>query len=253
MTPDQYVAAVLAKYDVPRGPGSLAERVANAIAGPIRRWTGDSLAGIRFSGSYAKGTGVRGVADIDLFISLKAETPGTLKEIYERLYTFAALQFWSPRKQNVSIGITHQEARVDLVPGRVQKGYRNYHSLYRRKADSWTQTNVALHEQTVVQSGRQREIRAIKIWRLLKGFDFPSLYLELFVIDALSHRRRDTLADNVLLALSAIGRSLPSKRVVDPANSANVLSDELTSAQKHAIALRAAASARASNWTSIIW
>lgn len=253
MTPDQYVESVLAKYQVPRGPTSAAEQLGSAVAGPLRAWAGQQLNALEYSGSYAKETGVRGISDVDVFISLKSDTTNTLKEIYDGLYSLAQKQVWSPRQQNVSVGVTVNGTRGDLVPGKVQVGYQNYHSLYLRKRDSWTQTNVALHVDTVRKSGRLREIRAVKIWRLLHGLDFPSLYLELFTIQSLSGRSQWTLAENVTHALRTIGTSLASSRIEDPSNTNNVLSDELTRQEKERIASLASQSARQQYWKDIIW
>lgn len=253
MTPDQYVEAVLAKYAVPRGPTSPAGQLGSAVAGPLRTWAGQQLNELRYSGSYAKETGVRGISDVDVFISLKSDTNGTLKEIYEKLVSLAQANGWFPRRQDVSVGVTVNGTRGDLVPGKVQTGYQDYHSLYLRKRDSWTQTNVTLHVDRVRNSGRVKEIRAIKIWRMLRGLDFPSLYLELFTIKSLSGRSRSTLAENVLHALRAIGSSLPSTRIEDPANTNNILSDDLTQAEKQNIASSAAPSARQQYWKDIIW
>lgn len=253
MTPDQYVDSVLTKYSVPRGPSSPAEQLGATVAGPIRGWAGQQLDALVYSGSYAKETGVHGVSDVDVFISLKSDTTNTLKDIYDGLYSLAQKQGWSPRPQNVSVGVTVNGTCGDLVPGKVQEGYQNYHSLYLRKRDSWTQTNVALHVNTARNSGRLREIRAIKIWRLNHNFDWPSLYLELFTIHALSGRPQTALADNVLHALRTIGTSLASTRIEDPANSNNVLSDDLTAPEKQRIAGLASQSAREQSWGSIIW
>jgi len=164
MTPDQYVDSVLARYAIPRGPASPAERLGATVAGPVRAWAGQQLNALEYSGSYAKQTGVRGISDVDVFISLKSDTTGTLKEIYESLEALATNNGWSPRRQNVSVGVNINGTRGDLVPGKVQPGYQNYHSLYLRKRNSWTQTNVALHVDTVQSSGRLKEIRAVKIW-----------------------------------------------------------------------------------------
>ena len=253
MTPDQYVESVLAKYRVPRGPTSPAEQLGGSVAGRLRAWAGQQLNVLEYSGSYAKETGVRGISDVDVFISLKSDTTNTLRDIYDRLDALAQNQGWSPRQQNVSVGVTVNGTRGDLVPGKVQPGYQNYHSLYLRKRDSWTQTNVALHVDTVRNSGRLREIRAIKIWRLLQNLDFPSLYLELFTIQALSARSQSNLAENVLHALRTIGTSLASTRIEDPANTNNVLSDDLTRQEKERIASLAAQSARQQYWDNIIW
>jgi hypothetical protein len=253
MTPDQYVESILTRYAVPRGPTSPAERLGAAVAGPIRSWAGQQLNALEYSGSYAKETGVRGISDVDVFISLKSDTTNTLKEIYDSLHSLAQQQGWSPRAQNVSVGVTISGTRGDLVPGKVQAGYQNYHSLYLRKRDSWTQTNPTRHVHTVRNSGRLREIRAVKVWGFLHGLDFPSLYLELFTIQALSGRSQSALAENVLHALRTIGSSLTSTRIEDPANTNNVLSDDLTRQEKERIASLATQSAREQYWESIIW
>ena len=253
MTPDQYVESILAKYSVPRGPTSPAERLGSTVAGPLSTWAGQQLNALEYSGSYARETGVHGISDVDIFISLKADTTNTLKDLYVGLYSMAHQQGWSPRQQDVSVGVTVNGTRGDLVPGKVQPGYQNYHSLYVRRRDSWTQTNVALHVDKVRTSGRVREIRAVKIWRCLRSLDFPSLYLELFTIQSLAGRSTSTVAENVLHALRAIGASLPSTCVVDPANTGNVLSSDLTKQEKERIASSATQSVRESLWEKIIW
>jgi hypothetical protein len=82
MTADQYVEAILAKYAVPRGPTSPAERFGAAVGRPLRAWTGQQLSALEYSGSYAKETGVHGNSDVDVFISLKSDTTSTLKDRY---------------------------------------------------------------------------------------------------------------------------------------------------------------------------
>jgi hypothetical protein len=253
MTPDQYIESILAKYAVTRGPNSPAEQLGVAVAGPIRSWFAQHLNALEYSGSYAKETVVHGVSDVDIFISLKSDTPETLKEIYNYLHALAQRMGWSPRLQNVSVGVTINGTQGDLVPGKVQAGYQNYHSLYLRKRDSWTQTNVTLHIQTVQNSGRVKEIRAIKIWRFLHSIEFPSLYLELFTIRALSGHSYLTLADNVFHVLRTIGSSLDSISIEDPANTNNILSNDLTRKEKERISFIAAQSVLEHNWGGIIW
>lgn len=253
MSADQYVENILAKYAVQVGPHSAAERAANAVAPAIRQWAGQWLNELRYSGSYAKGTLISIGTDVDLFISLSSTTPGTLAEIYEGLYNLASSQGWQPRRQNVSIGITYGNVTLDLVPGKAQAGYQNYHSIYVSKRRSWTQTNVSLHVETVVNSGRAREIRAIKIWRTLHKLDWSSFYLELFIIDTMKYKPRDQLASNILAALRAITDSLPTTRIVDLANTNNVISDDLTGAEKSRISVQARTSVNAPNWTNILW
>jgi len=250
MTEDQYVESILQKYAVDI---SAAKGAANNAAPAITRWAGSQLASLEYSGSFAKGTANNISTDIDLFISLKADTGATLKEIYEALFVLANNQGWSPVRQNVSIRASVTGRKVDLVPGKIQAGYQNYHSLYKRKTDSWTQTNVKLHIDTVVKSGRTREIRAIKIWRTLHNLSFPSFYLELSVIEGLKGRSTNNLAANVLHALNDIGGNLATRRIIDPANTNNAVSDDLSAAEKTAVAGQAKASAGKQYWKDIIW
>lgn len=250
MTGDQYVTSILQKYAV---NSAAAKGAAEAVAPAIRTWAGMQLADLAYSGSFAKGTGNNLSTDVDLFISLKTDTRQTLKEIFESLFSQAQQQGWSPIRQNVSIGISHSGMKLDLVPGKIQTGYQNYHSLYRRKTDGWTQTNVKLHIDTVSKSGRVNEIRAVKIWRNLHSLDFPSFFLELVVLEALKGKSTTNLAENVLSALRYIGNSLPTVRILDPANTNNLISDDMTQAEKFAVAAQAKASAGKQYWKDIIW
>jgi hypothetical protein len=253
VTGDEYVAAVLRKHAVDTSSGSPAETAARSTVPAIRRWAGIYLADILLSGSYSKGTATRLGTDIDLFISVASNTPGSLKEIYENLFALCSEQGWSPRRQNVSIGVRMGGVDVDLTPGRLQNGYRDYHSIYRRRGDTWTQTNVSLHIDTVRASGRADEIRAIKIWRHRHSLDFPSFFLELAVIEALKGKQRGTLAANVLSALQFIGEEISRVRLVDPANTNNVVSDELTLVEKNSVAACAVVAGHARTWEEILW
>lgn len=250
MTADQYVRSILDKYAVSRLG---AEAAGNSVAPTIRTWAGTQLSSLMFSGSYAKGTANNLGTDVDLFISLRSDTAGSLQQIYESLYSCAKESGWNPRRQNVSVGISYAGSKIDLVPGRIQNGYQNYHSLYKSKSASWTQTNVKLHIDMVAGSHRVEEIRAIKIWRDLHSLSFPSFYLELFVIDALSGKTRGNVASNVYSALLAIGSTLGARRIIDPANSNNVISDDLTASERTAVARQANASAAKPYWREIIW
>lgn len=253
MTGDEYILSILNKYEVPRGPESAAEQAASRIAPKIKRWAGGWLASLSYSGSYAKQTAVHGTTDMDIFISLKPEMPGTLKKISDELFTLAALHGWNPRHRNVSLGITIHGMSLDLIPGRMQAGSESYHDLYWFKSDSLRQTDVNLHREAVAKSHRLGEIRAIKIWRQIHQFDWPSLYLELFVMNALTGRSTDSLAYNLLHVLDSIGEALETTCIVDPANPDNVLSNDLPPQEKKAIAEQAKKSAAQQHWENIIW
>ncbi len=250
MTADQYVASVVRKYAVSTVAGSPASKAANLLVPPIQDWAGGHLLEMQFSGSYAKGTAISLGTDVDVFISL--DHVQTVKEIYWSLLQFCAQRGLRPQAQNVSIRVESNGLHVDLVPGRKQKGHTTDHTLYRRKKDSWVQTNVLEHIKVVASSGRADEIRALKVWRERNHLDLPSFYLELTTIEALKYTRSPSLAERVRTVLQYLANGFMQARVIDPANTNNVISDDLDLTERRAI-MNAARTALQRDWEQKLW
>jgi len=251
MTSDDYVNSVLSRYVVNR---TAAITAGQAVYPIVKAWAGTQLDEGKFSGSHAKGTGIAGTVDTDIFISLKPDTTNTLKEIYDSLAQTMRNNGYTPKLQNVSIRVSHGGMQVDLVPGVKHSGNSNYHWLYvSRSGRERTQTNIDLHISQVTNSGRINEIRAMKVWAKNHGLDFPSINLELTVIAALSGYRVGNTASNVLTILEYLRDRFAYARVQDPANTANIISEDLTQAEKQAIASQAGVSKSKPTWGEIIW
>lgn len=245
---DAYLQSILTREHVDTGPYSPVRSVQTTLMPVLRTWANQYLVDVHPSGSFAKGTANRSGTDIDLFLSLASTTPDTLSEIYNSL--FNAMQGYSPKRQNVSINVKVNGYDVDLVPGKRQDTYSQDHSLFRRKANTWTKTNVQTHISSVVMAGRQPETRILKLWRNQKGLDFPSFYLEMTVMKALEWKS-GTLSQNVISVLQYLQDSFTTARVVDPANTNNVISDDLTANEKAAIK-SAAQRALAGDWYGVV-
>ncbi len=138
-----------------------------------------------------------------------------------------------------------------LYRGKRQNNLGTDHSLYRRRKDTWTQTNVLKHIQYVRNANRVRETRIIKLWRKQKGLDFPSFYLEMAVIAALSGAHSGNLSGNVLKVLEFLRDSFVIARFVDPANTNNIISDDLTIAERQVIQ-RSASTALGKTWGDLV-
>jgi hypothetical protein len=252
MTPDEYPNAILVRETVDTGPYSPVRGVQATLYPLLQRWAGNRLADVHPSGSFMKGTANLSGTDIDLFVSLSDQTTETLKQIYDKLFNFMEENGYSPSRQNVSINLRVNGYSVDLVPAKRQNSYSDDHSLYRRRADTWTKTNVVSHINHVIASSRQREIRILKLWRDQKHLDFPSFFLELLVIEALPWHLSETLSGNVWRALEYIKANIASARIVDPANTNNIVSAELSAADKQKLSTAAATALRASTWGDIV-
>jgi hypothetical protein len=267
-----YIRSVIRANTVRQALGSLAIATSKELYPWIRIWANkildavesdraiikshNYLLGIAPTGSIVKGTNIVGATDVDLFISLSHKTPSTLAEIYSSLSKYLELLGLRIREQDVSIGVDYKNLWIDLIPAKKHGGPTNDHSIYRRKIGSWTKTNVTKHVSLVKNCGRRNEIRAIKLWRNLHDLEFPSFYIELTVIEALRRCAVGRLTVNLQKVFEYLASDFAKARILDPANSNNVVSDELNEKAKQKIA-RAALSSRImalkSTWEEIIW
>lgn len=183
---------------------------------------------VKLAGSHAKGTDLLD-SDVDIFIELGRETPASLKEI-QRSLAEHFVPFGS-RVRNVSVRVTFEGMTIDLAPARGNM-------LWQARFDTWLKTDVAQQIRYVRDSGLINEILALKIWRRRHALRFPSFLMELAVIHALKPNR--PIEEQFTSLLRFLATDFPTTRLLDPANSNNVVSDLLTDVEKLRIARTAA-------------
>ena len=255
MNANRYVDKIVRKYEVKKGPGTAVYQAGERLRGLIQKWYAARLVRVHNSGSFAKGTSIKGGTDLDLFISLKPRSGKSLRKMFEGLHQYAGQEGLRPRRQNVSIGVEVSGVKVDLVPARQHTG-KNDHSLYLSRRQGWTKTNVDRHISLVRGSGKSATIRATKIWRSNRGLHFPSFYLELAVLRALQGREPQGTADELKLVLEFLAGDLPGAEFVDPANNANSISSDLSPEEKQEVARQAGATldrVRNGQWEKVVW
>ncbi|MFV1598683.1 MULTISPECIES: hypothetical protein [unclassified Phaeobacter] len=251
MTSDQYLRNVLAREQVDTSPFSPVRSIVTTLTPMLNHWGNGYLLAIEPSGSFAKDTANQSSTDIDLFLTISSRAPSTLAQIRNSLGNCLDQHGYQYRDQNVSLGISVANYKVDLVPGKRQGQHGTDHSLYRKKADTWTKTNIRTHINLVRGSRRTEEIRVVKLWRDQWGLDFPSIYLELASLEALHGKPIGRLSDNVADVLRYFSGRLTTIRIVDPANTSNVISDDLSFWGKQAVAATAQRALDGS-WESLI-
>lgn len=244
---DIYLIGILNKYH-PRDLSVFSHEI-NNLKSILRRWANTCYIDIFDAGSRAKGTAISIASDVDYVVSLTNSCnrdSGGLNTIYQSLYDTLKHSYLEFRKQNVSIRIhlnqgfsQNNQLEIDVTPARKHKGNTNDHSLWISKRGTWQQTNIQKHINDVRNSGREYEIKLLKIWRELNQLDFPSIYLEYLVINHLlkyKPKGLDFLASNFIYLISELANidtyPLWNLTVIDPANSNNVLSDLLTIEEK---------------------
>jgi hypothetical protein len=222
----------------------------------ISPWANGWRYQIKPHGSNAKGTAIMGSSDMDFFISLEPRVSdyNTYQQVYETLRNRFRGAGYSPREQDVSIGINHGGLKVDLVAGVQQGMLSSDHHIRKRKAQTWTKTNIDEQIKYVAGSGRVFDISLVKIWRNLRGLDFPSFYLELSVINALKPTGllMGSPSKNFIAIMNYLSGDFLTATIKDPGNESNEVSDDLTIVEKQAIRDAAIATLK-SNWEQAVW
>ena len=255
MNANRYVDEIIRRCEVEKGPGTAVYEAGEILRGLIQGWYSTRLVRVHNSGSFAKGTSIKGGTDLDLFISLKPKSGKSLKSMFDGLHQLVQRAGLEPRRQNVSIGVEVNGVKVDLVPARKHTG-KSDHSLYLNRQNGWTRTNVADHISLVRRAGKNATIRAVKIWRTNRGLRFPSFYLELAVLRALQNRGTGATADELERVLTFLAGEISQAQIVDPANGSNIISSDLSSQEKQQVANQARASLsriREGQWERVIW
>ena len=252
LTAEQYAASIVEKYHVIADTGSGSHKAADKVIPLIKQWGKQYLLGITLSGAYAKNTAVSLASNVDVLIALNPVPNLEMKGIFWGLFEYLTDHDLRPHTPNVSIQLEIKGHKVDLIPA-----YRDRESsgnvLFNKRTGAAVHTDLAKHVHLVANSGRQQEICAVKIWRERGGLDFPSLYLEMTVLHALEGERFGQVADNVLTVLRYISNRFESAVVRDPANSDNVVSNDLTASDKKAIAKAARDALYEENWKKMLW
>lgn len=245
MTDNEYLYSILKKYQ----PNSfeIYSSELSLLYERIQHWASECLFDILISWSCAKRTAIRLSSDVDFLVSLIHncnENNWWLKAIYLSLFSTLKEFYKDMRKQNVSIRVNTGNLEVDITPARKHLWNTNDHSIYLSKKDTRRQTNIQKHINDISNSGRTNEIKLLKIWRELNKLEFPSIYMEYLVIEILSGKSRGSgsLADNFMYVLSELAKDIWNPlnyRIIDPANTSNVLSDLMDDQEKNAIKAQA--------------
>jgi hypothetical protein len=113
------------------------------------------------------------------------------------------------------------------------------------------QTSLKTHIDAVRGSGRTDVIRLMKLWKVRRTVPFKTFILELMTVDGCKGLLTSDLEQQLLRALAYIRDRIQIARVEDPANSNNIISDDLSTADKQAIAAAARAAITANTWGDV--
>ena len=207
-----------------------------------------------YGGSFGKRTMIRESFDLDLVVYFPQTDQFTVREFYEGVEKRLKDNGYVTQRHNVAIRLPYKDGfHVDVVPGRAMDSDYKYANLYASEQDTTKKTSIKIHIDFVRAGGHQDIIKLMKLWRLRHGVPIGSFVLELAIAQALYNSRSTTLEDRMLEVLEYLRDSYSSARLVDPANSNNVVSDDVPRADKTATQEAARRSRQQQSWSSIVW
>lgn len=252
LTANTYLREILAREAVDSSAASPVREVAQRIERICGTWGGNLLLDVHPSGALEKGTANLSSTHIDFVARMSPRTGYGIRQIYDALAVTLGDLDHEPERRNVALGISIGGINVDIIPAKRDSMLTEEVEIFRARSGRPVKTNLATHVSEIRACGRIEEIRAIKLWRDQWGLDFPSFYLELTVIAALKRQPFGSLADNVWTVLGYLEQAFVPRVVLDPANYNNIVSDELTTAEKARIASAAQLARTDRPWQEII-
>jgi hypothetical protein len=252
VTAQQYLEGILEKYNLTEQQIEPIKKKRETIENFFRTKYGSKIATFYYSGSYAKGTAINLKYDLDLCIYFRRDAFSTLKEMYYDVYN-ALRQNYIVNLQTVSMGLVSGNESIDIVPARKIDDSTDYANLYDNDHNGQIQTNIPKHKEYISISEARPIIKLMKVWKFQHSIHFKSFGLELLTIRALENFNDPDYGNRVLQVLRFFRDNAKSIRLIDPANSNNIISDLIAPVDKQAIADNAYASLQKKYLNEIIW
>lgn len=252
MSSDQWLANLLATQNLTESELANLRSLRDSIENQLRSGL---QGGPRFyyAGSYAKRTIIRQRYDLDIVVYWPYGTQWTLQQIYERVGQTLKRHWDYVTPKTVSWELPFNGGfHIDVVPGRALDNQYKEANLYRTDKGTSLKTSLKTHIDTVRYSGRNDAIRLMKLWRERKKVPFKkSFLLEMMTINGCKGVSTTSLSDQVMAAMKYIRDNIVGYSILDPANSNNSLSDDLSTATRQQIKEAAAAAVNAQYWSNI--
>jgi hypothetical protein len=209
---------------------------------------GAAPARIYYGGSFAKHTAIAAAFDLDIVVYFAAGRP---KDLYESVEARLRAAGHTVIRHNVALRLQYTPGwHVDVVPGLAQDASFEYADLWASDRAATRQTSLKRHIE-LARSGDREVVRLLKLWRARHVVPVSSFVLELAAARALRGVAGLNLDSRFRRVLELLGR-LEDIRLVDPANTANVVTEDVEWGRKKLVgemAVRALGEA----WERVVW
>jgi len=213
------------------------------------KFKGDLALKPKITGSVVKGTSIYG-SDVDIQLPFKRDF-GSIADVYDIVsnYIFDELnikEIKGIREQKHSIGIEFQlrdeTKRIDIIPTRLIENGKNDVQLFVNKTGffekpTYKKTNPIKQILSLkLNYKEQRIVRLLKVWKVENNLKIKSIFLEWLAKKSFESKPiTNKIEKDLTNVIYFIARNIEFIRIVDTANSNNVISNTLTFEEKSSI------------------
>ena len=254
MTAQQYLESILSKYNLTDSATESIRNKRSNVQDLLEKTYGSKIR-MYYSGSIGKKTAISLSYDLDLCVYFPPDRFSSLKEMYESMRD-TVRRLGAINERNVSIQLPQGSGTwIDVVPARQIAPESQEANLYARLSNSSIKTNIPAHIKLISDSECRPVIKLMKIWKYQNKLEFKSFALELMTIKALEQFPDKGLGERFWHTLKFVRDNIDIIKLVDPANSNNIVSDVVPFADKIAMRNQATATinrASTGSWQDVV-
>ncbi len=249
MTGHEYLAGVLNSQNMLLKDLNTLRNLRQEIEGVLREEYG-SYPRFYYAGSYGKKTMIRASFDLDIVIYFPPTETSTLKTIYNSVHQTLIDAGYKVHPKTVSLQLPYEGGfHIDVVPGRAQDNTYQYATLYKNGENSTMQTSIKIHIESVRDS--RDIIKLMNLWRICHSLEWKKFALEQTVLRALKGQRKDDYERCFIKVFEFIQDNILTIRLVDPANSNNII--EMSQQIRKSVQQAAINAIAAKYWSEVVW
>ncbi|KKN05510.1 hypothetical protein LCGC14_1086650 [marine sediment metagenome] len=206
------------------------------------------------AGSFAKGTMIQASYDLDIVLYWANNFTYTPRNLYIEVGSVLQSKGKTPKSKKVGWEIPFQgDFHIDVIPGKKISNKSGYAYLYNKDQDCRFQSSVKKHVTFVRNSRRQDVIRLMKLWKKRKTVPIKTFILEYIIIESCKGISRNYLEPQLNAAFDFIYDKILSRRILDPANSQNVICNDISDEEKHRSRRLANLALDADSWEQVFF
>lgn len=246
-----FLASTLSKFAMTEMDYPMERKVNKLIRLLQEKYSDKLFESPKVKGSYDNGAAlIDSDVDISLVFKPKSFKVGSLRQellnYFENEYQDENLI--AVREQGCSVGlffkIAGEERKIEIVPTQQIEGSNDLtlslNSELHEENKTWMKTNP--DKQSSYTSGKTNEkkiIQLLKIWKKNENVKFNSTYISYLVASAFidkGEKMPQGIDNQLLFVLEYIANKIIVKKISDPSNKSNVISDKLTDSEKQEVA-----------------